>query len=70
MYLVFRCDCGRVLSTRDDRKTKKCLCGKTLKVKERRLLARVEDIKDVPSVVQHYQNEIYHNTGFMRANEL
>lgn len=70
MYLIYRCSCGRVLSSRDDKKTKKCTCGKTLKVKDRRILARVEDSQDVPVVVQEFQEAIYHSTGFQRANEL
>lgn len=70
MYLIFRCDCGRVLSSRDDKKTKKCTCGKTVRVKDRRILSKVEDVRDVPSVVQEFQEVIYHSTGFKRANEL
>lgn len=70
MYLVFRCTCGRVVSQRSDKKTKKCTCGKVLKVNEMRILARVEESKDVPFVIQKLQDDIYHNTGFMRASEL
>ena len=70
MYLVFRCDCGRVLSAYETQKTRKCPCGKTLKVKSRRVLARVEESKDVPTVIQRLQDEIYRNTGFMKAIDL
>lgn len=70
MYLIFRCDCGRVISARDDKKTKKCGCGKTVKVKDRRILSMVEDVRDVPQVVQEFQENIYNNTGFITANKI
>ena len=68
MYLVFRCDCGRVLVAREEQKTRKCPCGKVVKVKGRRLLCKVEDIREVPIVVQELQSEIYNNTGFVTAD--
>ena len=37
-YLIYRCDCGRVLYSKETAKTKKCTCGKTLNVKKRRIL--------------------------------
>ena len=71
MYVVFRCDCGRVLYTKDYKKTKKCPnCSKTLNVKQRRVLAKSEDIDDVIAFVQQEQDRIYHNTGFMTADNL
>ena len=70
MYLIFRCDCGRVLSAKDSQKTRKCPCGKTLKVKERRLLVKVEDVRDVPLVIQEFQSDIYGNTVFMSADKI
>ena len=70
MYLVFRCDCGRVLSSRDDKSTKKCTCGKTVKVRDRRILSRVEDVRDVPVVVQELQEALYQNTDFITADKL
>ena len=33
MYLIFRCDCGRALYAKEGVATRKCVCGKTLKVK-------------------------------------
>ena len=71
MYIVFRCDCGRVLYTRDDKKTKKCpSCNKTLKVKQRRILGKSENIEDIRVFVQDLQNQIYHNTGFSTADNI
>ena len=71
MYIVFRCDCGRVLYTRDDKKSKKCpSCNKVLKVKDRRILGKSEDIDNVRVYVQDLQNQIYHNTGFTTADNI
>ena len=70
MYLVFRCDCGRVLSARDDKQTRKCPCGKTVKVANRRILCKVEDSSDVPSVVQEFQDAIYKSHGFVTADKI
>lgn len=71
MYLVFRCDCGRVLYTHEGNKTRKCSkCNKTLKVSNRRILAKSDNIDEVRLYIQKLQNEIYHNTGFIKASEL
>ena len=42
MYFIFRCDCGRVLYAKEGVATRKCVCGKTLKVKGRRIFKKVE----------------------------
>ena len=71
VYIIFRCDCGRVLYTREDKKTKKCpQCNKTLKVKQRRILGKSKNIDDVRLYVQDLQNQIYHNTDFTTANNI
>ena len=71
MYVIFRCDCGRVLYTKDYKKTKKCpSCNKTLKVKQRRLLGESENIDDVIAYVQQEQDRIYHNTDFTTADNI
>jgi len=44
MYYIFRCDCGRVLYAKEGVATRKCVCGKTLKVKGRRIFKKVETI--------------------------
>jgi hypothetical protein len=43
MYLIFRCDCGRAIYAKEGTKRKKCVCGKNLKVAERRIIAKTED---------------------------
>ena len=50
--------------------TRKCTCGKTLKVKDRRILVKVEDVNDVAEVVQELQDNIYHNTDFITADKI
>lgn len=70
MYVVFRCDCGRVLYSKEGVATRKCTCGKTLKVKSRRVLVKVEDLQDVAEVVQELQSQIYNNTDFITADKL
>ena len=70
MYLIFRCDCGRVLYAKEGRKTRKCVCGKVLEVKTRRIFQKVETREEASYTVQKMQDEIYGNTGFMLASDL
>ena len=70
MYLIFRCDCGRVLYAKKGVATRKCTCGKTIKVKGRRILQRVETAEDATYAVQKMQDEIYGNTMFTTAEEM
>jgi len=70
MYLIFRCDCGRVLYAKKGVATRKCTCGKTIKVKERRIFKNVETREEASEAVQEMQDEIYGNTGFKLASEL
>ena len=70
MYLIFRCDCGRVLYAKDNVKTRKCVCGKTLKVKQRRIFRKVETREEASEAVQEMQNEIYGNTDFQLASTI
>ena len=69
-YLIYRCGCGRVLYSRADKKTRKCVCGKTLKVKERRIFKKVETIDQAITAVQDMQEEIHGEPGFISANKL
>lgn len=69
MYVIFRCDCGRVLYAKKGVKTRKCTCGKTLKVKGRRILQKVETAQEASEAVQKMQEEIYGGTMFRTANE-
>ena len=61
MYYIFRCDCGRVLYAKEGVATRKCVCGKTIKVETR---------EEASYAVQEMQDEIYGNTDFMLASDL
>ena len=45
-------DCGRVLYAKKGVATRKCPCGKTLKVKSRRILQKADTIEDAAYAVQ------------------
>ena len=70
MYYIFRCDCGRVLYAKEGVATRKCVCGKTLKVKGRRIFKKVETREEASYAVQKMQDEIYGNTVFIKASDL
>ena len=70
MYYIFRCDCGRVLYAKEGVATRKCVCGKTIKVKGRRIFKKVETREEASYTVQKMQDEIYGNTGFIQASDL
>lgn len=70
MYFIFRCDCGRVLYSKEGVSTRKCVCGKTLKVKSRRIFKKVETREEASHTVQEMQNDIYGNTDFKLASDL
>ena len=70
MYLIFRCDCGRVLYAKKGVATRKCVCGKVLKVKQRRIFRKVETREEASLAVQKMQDEIYGNTDFQLASDL
>ncbi|MBR6023477.1 MAG: DUF1922 domain-containing protein [Methanobrevibacter sp.] len=70
MYLIFRCDCGRVLYAKEGVATRKCVCGKTIKVKGRRIFKKVNTREEASYAVQEMQDEIYGNTGFILASDL
>lgn len=69
-YLIYRCDCGRVLYSKDGSKTKKCTCGKTLNVRKRRILKIAETADLAARAVQDMQEEIYGGTIFKTADQL
>ena len=69
-YLLYRCDCGRVVYSKDTTKTKKCPCGKTLNVKKRRILKKADTIDDAIRAVQQMQEEIYGGVCFKTADTL
>ena len=68
--LIYRCDCGRVLYSKETTKTKKCTCGKTLNVKKRRILKIAQSSTQATETVQQMQEEIYGGSIFRTANEL
>jgi hypothetical protein len=70
MYLIFRCDCGRVLYAKEGIATRKCVYGKTIKVKGRRIFKKVNTREEASYAVQEMQDEIYGNTGFILASDL
>lgn len=71
MYILYRCDCGRVLCSEEDNKTKQCeVCGKTIQLKNRRIIARVESNEEATLMVQKLQEEYYTNTDFQTADKL
>lgn len=69
-YLIYRCDCGRVLYSKEGAKTKKCTCGKTLNVKKRRILKTAGTAILATQAVQDLQEEIYGGSIFKTANQL
>lgn len=69
-YLIYRCDCGRVLYSKEGVKTRKCSCGKNINVKKRRILKIADSAALATQTVQDMQEEIYGGTVFKTADEL
>ena len=57
-YLIYRCDCGRVLYSKEGVKTRRCTCGKTLNIKKRRILKMADSVSSATQTVQEMQEEI------------
>lgn len=70
MYLIFRCDCGRAVYAKEGVKSKKCVCGKNLKVAERRIISQTEDAQNASQKVQELQEEKYGGAIFTTADKL
>ena len=70
MYFIFRCDCGRVLYAKEGVSTKKCVCEKRLKIKERRIFKKIETAAEASEAVKKMQEEIYGKILLKKANEL
>lgn len=70
MYIVFRCDCGRAMYSREEVAQKKCVCGKTFKTKSRRIIARVEDAQAASEKVRELQEEKYGGAYFTTADKI
>lgn len=59
MYLVFRCNCGRATYTKEGVSQKKCVCGRILKVKDRKILQKAQDAETASEIVRNLQEEKY-----------
>ena len=70
MYIIFRCNCGRALYTRKGVAEKKCICGKVLKIKSRRILYEVEDAQAASRYIRKFQEEKYGNGYFTTADKI
>ncbi len=70
MYLIFRCDCGRAMYAKEGVASRKCVCGKTIKVKTRRIIKKVEDFQDASDEVRDLQEEKYGGTFFTTADKV
>ncbi len=64
MYIIFRCDCGRALYSREGTKTRKCVCGRTVNVKERRIFGRADGFEEASEMVRKLQEEKYGSCHF------
>lgn len=70
MYIIFRCDCGRAMYSKEGVKQKKCVCGKTFKVKSRKIIAKTEDVGLASKKVQELQEEKYGGAYFTTADKI
>jgi hypothetical protein len=70
MYLIFRCDCGRGMYAKEGVATRKCVCGKNIKVKTRRIIKKVEDYQTASDEVRDLQEEKYGGTFFTTADKV
>lgn len=69
-YLIYRCDCGRVLYSKAGVKTRKCSCGKILNVRKRRILKEADSVSLATQTVQDMQEELYGGSIFKTADQL
>lgn len=70
MYLIFNCDCGRAMYAKEDVATRKCVCGKTVKVKTRRIRKKVDTVQEATLAVQELQEEKYGEVEFTTADKV
>lgn len=70
MYLIFRCDCGRAVYSKEGAASKKCVCGKSLKVKERRIITKVDEAERASDMVRELQEEKYGSAYFTTADKI
>ena len=70
MYILFRCDCGRAMYSKEGVLQKKCVCGKTFKVKSRRIIAKTDDVQLAAEKVRELQEERYGGAIFTTADKI
>jgi hypothetical protein len=70
MYILFRCDCGRAMYSKEGVASRKCVCGKNIKVKERRIIAQVEEVDQASDMVKELQEEKYGSAYFTTADKI
>ena len=68
--MIFRCDCGRAVYSKKGVASRKCVCGKNLKVKERRIIAMVEEADKASDIVRKLQEEKYGSAYFTTADKI
>jgi hypothetical protein len=70
LYLIFRCSCGRATYAKEGVSRKKCVCGKTFKVKDRRILHKAPDAETASEMVRKLQEEKYGGGCFTTADKI
>jgi len=70
MYILFRCDCGRAMYSKEGVARRKCVCGKNIKVIERRIIAKVEEVGQASDMVKELQEEKYGDAYFTTADKI
>ncbi|MCK9151519.1 DUF1922 domain-containing protein [Methanobacterium alcaliphilum] len=70
MYLIFRCDCGRAMYAKEGVETRKCVCGKSIKVKSRRIFKEASNFQEASDMVRELQEEKYGGSGFTTADKI
>ncbi|MGV8143359.1 MAG: DUF1922 domain-containing protein [Methanothermobacter sp.] len=70
MYLIFRCSCGRATYVKEGVLQKKCVCGKTFKVKDTRILKKAPDAETAAEMVRELQEEKFGSGIFTTADKL
>ncbi len=70
MYLIFRCSCGRATYAKKGVKQKKCVCGRTFKVKDRKILKKALDAETAAEMVRELQEEKYGGVVFTTADKI
>ncbi len=70
MYLVFRCNCGRAVYSKEGVIRKSCVCGEVLKVKEMKILHKAENVLSASEIIRKLQEEKYGSGYLTTADKL